>query len=61
VGFIIGLFYLLMETGSASEMFACNRKVEFNRPSRTAFLVTYLCLIMEAESAQKSIFLTKAR
>jgi len=50
-----------METGSASEMFACNRKVEFNRPSRTAFLVTYLCLIMEAESAQKSIFLTKAR
>jgi hypothetical protein len=52
----------MMETGSASEMlFACNREVEFNRLNRTEFVVTYLCPIMEAESAQKSIFLTKAR
>ena len=52
----------MMETGSVSEiLFACNREVEFNGLSRTEFVVTYLCLIMEAESAQKSVFLTKAR
>jgi len=55
VGFIIGLFYLLMDTGSASQMlFACNREVEFNGLSRTGFVVTYLCLITEAESGEKS-------
>jgi len=34
-------------------LFACNREVEFNGLNRTEFLVTYLCLIMEVESAQK--------
>jgi hypothetical protein len=54
VGFVIGLFYLMMETGSASEMlFASNREVEFNRLTRTEFVVTHLRLITEAELAKK--------
>ena len=40
MGFIIGLFYLQMERGSASEMlFACNREVVFNGLNRTEFVV----------------------
>jgi len=51
-----------MERESASQMlFACNREVKFNRLNRTGFVVTNLCLIMEAESAQKIVFLTKAK
>jgi hypothetical protein len=50
VGYIIVLFYLMVEAGSASEMlFACNRETKFNRLSRAEFVGTYLCLIMEAE------------
>lgn len=36
-------------------------EVEFNGLNRTGFVDTYLCLIMEAELAQKSVFLTKAK
>jgi hypothetical protein len=50
MGFITGLFYLMVEAWYASEMlFACNRETEFNRLSRAEFVGTYLCLIMEAE------------